>query len=76
MCALPPITDVRLHIQVSIWLSVYEYTPPDDPQRAAGEPPQRPSYRLATPQLARLVVGELPGDQRPRTGMERVMPLV
>jgi site-specific DNA recombinase len=28
------------------------------------------------PQLACLVVGELQGDQRPRTGMERVMPLV
>ena len=24
---LPPITDVGRHIQVSIWLSVYEYTP-------------------------------------------------
>ena len=64
------------HPSQHLGLSVCEYTPPDDPQRAAGEPPQRPSYRLATPQLARLVVGELPGDQRPRTGMERVMPLV
>jgi hypothetical protein len=27
MSALPPITDVGRHIQVSIWLSVYEYTP-------------------------------------------------
>ena len=27
MSALPPITDVVRHIQVSIWLSVFEYTP-------------------------------------------------
>jgi putative oxidoreductase len=27
MSALPPITDVGRRIQVSIWLSVYEYTP-------------------------------------------------
>jgi hypothetical protein len=27
MSALPPITDAGRHIQVSIWLSVYEYTP-------------------------------------------------
>src|SRR6478735_12845822 len=27
MSALPPITDVGRHIPVSIWLSVYEYTP-------------------------------------------------
>jgi hypothetical protein len=26
-CLLTPITDVGRHIQVSIWLSVYEYTP-------------------------------------------------
>jgi hypothetical protein len=25
--ALPPMTDVGRHIQVSIWLSLYEYTP-------------------------------------------------
>jgi hypothetical protein len=27
MSALPPITDIGRRIQVSIWLSVYEYTP-------------------------------------------------
>jgi len=27
MSALPPITDVGRCIQVSIWLTVYEYTP-------------------------------------------------
>ena len=27
MSALPPIVDTGRHIQVSIWLSVYEYTP-------------------------------------------------
>ena len=27
MSALPPITDVGRHIQVSFWLSVYEYAP-------------------------------------------------
>ena len=27
MSALPPRTDVGQHINVSIWLSVYEYTP-------------------------------------------------
>jgi hypothetical protein len=54
MSALPPITDVGQHIQVSIWLSVYEYTP----LGLAGQP--RPLPLLHNPpQLARFVIGGL-----------------
>jgi hypothetical protein len=40
MSALPPRTDVGRHIQVSIWLSVYEYTPQDHGHGHTGHTPK------------------------------------